>query len=68
MNDKPLIVACIPAYDDEKTTAKVVLLAQKHVDKIIVCDDGSHDRTGNIAERLGAVVIWNGRRGKGRIW
>ncbi|MBS7635573.1 glycosyltransferase, partial [Candidatus Bathyarchaeota archaeon] len=26
-------------------------------DKVVVCDDGSTDMTGEIAERLGAVVI-----------
>jgi len=47
----------IPAYNEEYTIAKVVLKAMKHVDKVIVCDDGSTDMTGEIAERLGAIVI-----------
>ncbi len=54
---KLLIVAGIPAYNEEKTIAKVVLSAQKNSHKVIVCDDGSGDLTGEIAERLGAVVI-----------
>jgi glycosyltransferase involved in cell wall biosynthesis len=54
-----VIIAGIPAYNEEKTIAKVVLLTQKHVDKVIVCDDGSTDFTGDIAERLGAIVIRN---------
>jgi glycosyltransferase involved in cell wall biosynthesis len=57
VQQKPLIVACIPAYNEEKTIAKVVLLAQKHVGKVIVCDDGSVDMTGEIAKSLGAEVI-----------
>jgi glycosyltransferase involved in cell wall biosynthesis len=52
-----LIIACIPAYNEEKTIAKVVMLAQKRVDKVVVCDDGSEDLTADIAERLGATVI-----------
>lgn len=52
-----MIVAGIPAYNEEKTIARVVLLAQKHVDKVIVCDDGSTDFTADIADRLGAIVI-----------
>ncbi len=54
---KLLVVAGIPAYNEEKTIAHVVLTAQKQVDVVIVCDDGSSDLTAEIAERLGAVVI-----------
>ncbi len=52
-----MIIACIPAYNEEKTIAKVVLLAQKEVDMVFVCDDGSKDLTADIAQRLGATVI-----------
>jgi GTP:adenosylcobinamide-phosphate guanylyltransferase len=51
------IIACIPAYNEEKTIAKVVLKAKKYVDKVIVCDDGSTDMTAEIAEAVGAKVI-----------
>jgi len=46
---KSFVVACVPAFNEEKTIAKVVLLAQKHVDKVVVCDDGSKDMIGGIA-------------------
>jgi len=52
-----VIVAGIPAYNEEKTIAKVILLAQRHVDKVIVCDDGSTDLTADIAQKMDAVVI-----------
>lgn len=52
-----MIVAGIPAFNEEKTIGKVVLLTQKYVDKVIVCDDGSTDFTADIAEKLGALVI-----------
>jgi len=52
-----LIVIGIPAYNEEKTIAGIILKLQKIVDKVIVCNDGSSDLTGDIAERLGAVVI-----------
>jgi len=52
-----VIAVGIPAYNEEKTIAKVVLLAQRYVDKIIVCDDGSTDLTADIARGMGAVVI-----------
>ena len=57
MKSKPFVIACIPAYNEEKTIAKVILQTRKYVDKIIVCDDGSQDITGEIAEALGAIVI-----------
>jgi len=52
-----LIVACIPAYNEEKSIARVVLQTAKLVDRVIVCDDGSSDMTAEIAGRLGAEVI-----------
>jgi len=55
-----LIVACVPAYNEEKTIAKVVLGAQRHVDVVVVCDDGSDDLTAEIARRMGATVIRHG--------
>jgi len=54
---RPYVIAGIPAYNEEKTIAKVVLLAKKYVDKVIVVDDGSRDMTAEIAEALGAEVI-----------
>ena len=57
MFSKPFIVACIPAYNEEKTIAKVILKTKRYVNKIIVCDDGSTDMTGEIAKALGAMII-----------
>lgn len=59
------IIACIPAYNEERTIAKTILQVQKFVDCIIVADDGSSDMTASIAEGLGATVIRNGHGGKG---
>jgi glycosyltransferase involved in cell wall biosynthesis len=52
-----LIVAAIPAYNEEKTMAKVVLRAMRHVDRVVVVDDGSADDTAMIAEGLGAHIV-----------
>lgn len=52
-----MIVACIPAFNEEKALPDVIIGLKKRVDKVIVCDDGSKDRTGDIARRLGAAVI-----------
>jgi glycosyltransferase involved in cell wall biosynthesis len=51
-------IVLIPAYNEEATIAKIILKCENFgYDKIIVCDDGSTDATGKIAERLGAQVI-----------
>lgn len=56
-----LVVAAIPAFNEERTIAKLVLEAQKFVDVVLVCDDGSTDMTAAIAERMGADVIRHDR-------
>lgn len=35
------MVACIPAYNEERTIDVVVVRVMKHVDGIVVYDDGS---------------------------
>lgn len=61
-----LIIAGIPAYNEEKTIAKVVLLAERYADVVIVCNDGSSDLTADIAESLGAKVLQHSKNmGKG---
>ena len=57
MTGKPFVVACIPAFNEEANIAKVVLTVERFVDRVLVCDDGSTDMTGVIAEALGAEVI-----------
>ena len=47
----------IPAYNEEKNIAKIIVELKKTVDQIIVCDDGSTDSTSAIAESLGATVV-----------
>jgi glycosyltransferase involved in cell wall biosynthesis len=51
------IVAVIPAYNEELTIGSVVVLTARTASKILVVDDGSVDRTSEIASRAGAEVI-----------
>lgn len=53
----PIIVACIPAYNEERRIGAVLEKTIGLVDEVLVCDDGSTDRTVEIAESLGATVI-----------
>jgi glycosyltransferase involved in cell wall biosynthesis len=52
-----LLVIGLPAYNEEKNIAKIIVKLQKVADKIIVCNDGSTDLTGEIAQKMGVVVI-----------
>jgi len=54
---KPFVVVGIPAFNEEAMIARVVLVAQKFANVVVVCDDGSSDMTGAIATRLGADVV-----------
>jgi glycosyltransferase involved in cell wall biosynthesis len=47
----------IPAFNEEKNIAGIILKLKKISDDIIVCDDGSNDLTGQIAEKFGADVV-----------
>ncbi len=51
---KTLII--IPAYNEELTIGSVVALARKYGD-VLVVDDGSADRTSEIAQNAGAIVV-----------
>jgi len=51
------ITVGIPAYNEEKNIAKIIVKLKKMVDQILVCDDGSTDSTCAIAESLGVTVI-----------
>lgn len=51
-----LKIACIPAYNVENTINDVVKQSLVHVDKVIVCDDGSNDHTLIKAKEAGAIV------------
>ena len=51
------ITVGIPAYNEEKNIASIIIKLKNVADTIIVCNDGSTDSTSEIARKLGAVVI-----------
>jgi len=51
------IIAALPAYNEEIAIGSIVLRARKHVEKVIVVDDGSSDATSKVAELAGAEVV-----------
>ena len=50
-------IAIIPCYNEEATVGSIVLKVKRHVNKVLVIDDGSSDDTAKIAKSAGAVVI-----------
>ncbi len=55
--NKHLIIVAIPALNEEVAIGSMVLRSRKYADKVVVIDDGSKDRTAEIARMAGAEVI-----------
>ncbi|MEM4522970.1 MAG: glycosyltransferase family 2 protein [Nitrososphaeria archaeon] len=67
---KNKLVITIPAFNEEKTIAKVIQEIPKEIEglkevKILVIDDGSTDKTAEIAKRAGADYILVHKRNLG---
>ncbi len=58
-------LACIPAYNEESHIQDVIKKSIPHVDKVVVCDDGSTDNTAKLAKDAGAIVISQKNQGYG---
>jgi glycosyltransferase involved in cell wall biosynthesis len=59
-------IALIPAYNEATRVGEVVASARRHVDEVVVVDDGSTDETAAAADRAGAKVLHHPQnRGKG---
>ena len=51
----------IPAYNEEKNIASIIMKLKKITDHIIVCNDGSTDMTEEISKELNVTVINHSR-------
>ncbi len=51
------VAAVIPAYNEELTIGTVVLKTRKFAETVVVVDDGSKDRTAEVAHLAGAEVV-----------
>ena len=66
LSDRPIIMVGIPSYNEEIAIGSLVLRVSQYADKVVVLDDGSTDRTVDIARLAGAEVIQHDKNlGKG---
>ena len=65
MRNKNRISVIIPAINEEQSIGKVVTEIPDWVDEIIVVDNGSIDRTAEVARSSGAKVLVEEQRGYG---
>lgn len=56
-HDPNRIAVVIPAFNEERFIASVVLQTLPYAEQVIVVDDGSSDRTADLAEAAGATVV-----------
>ena len=63
------IAVIIPCYNEARTIGHVVQDFHRHLPgaTVYVFDNGSNDSTAAVAQAAGAIVIWEGRRGKGNV-
>jgi glycosyltransferase involved in cell wall biosynthesis len=67
MGGKYMKIAIIAALNEEETIGTVVIKTKRYVDKVIVVDDGSKDKTAEVAQLAGAEVVSHiENRGKGQ--
>ncbi len=66
MDGSPRVVVVIPAIDEEPAIGRVLAEIPRSVSEIIVVDNGSRDRTAEVARAMGATVVREPRRGYGQ--
>jgi dolichol-phosphate hexosyltransferase len=62
------ISVVIPCYNEEDGIRSVIESMPPYVDEVVVVDNNSTDRTGEIARSLGAVVVFQPRKGYGAAY
>lgn len=66
MQNPPIIDVIIPAYNEEKSIPKVIAEIPNVVRHIVVANNNSTDRTGEVAKSAGAVVVFEPQKGYGK--
>jgi len=64
--DLRTVMVGIPCYNEEVAIGSLVVRAAQYADRVVVLDDGSTDKTAEVARLAGAdVLVHNVNRGKG---
>jgi glycosyltransferase involved in cell wall biosynthesis len=66
MHNPPIIDVIIPAYNEEKSIPKVLAEIPSIVRHVVVVNNNSSDRTGEVAKSAGAKVVFEGQKGYGK--
>ena len=66
MQNPLLIDVIIPAYNEEQSIPKVISEIPEIVRHIVVANNNSTDRTGEVAKSAGAVVVFEPQKGYGK--
>lgn len=62
----PIVLVAVPCYNEEIAIGSIILRAFQYADRIVVIDDGSTDRTAEIARAAGVdVIVHEKNQGKG---
>jgi glycosyltransferase involved in cell wall biosynthesis len=66
MNSTPIVDVIIPAFNEEKSIAKVIGDIPKLVRHVVVANNNSTDRTAEVAKVGGAEVVFEPQKGYGK--
>jgi glycosyltransferase involved in cell wall biosynthesis len=66
MQNPPIIDVIIPAYNEEKSIPSVIAEIPKIVRHVVVANNNSTDKTGEVAQSAGAVVVFEPQKGYGK--
>ena len=66
MNPTPIIDVIIPAFNEEKSIAKVIGDIPKLVRHVVVANNNSTDPTAEVATAMGAEVVFEPQKGYGK--
>ncbi|MFZ9236926.1 MAG: glycosyltransferase family 2 protein, partial [Algoriphagus sp.] len=66
MNTPPIVDVIIPAFNEEKSIAKVIGDIPALVRHVVVANNNSTDRTAEVATAAGAEVVFEPQKGYGK--